>query len=536
MSKALPFGIDPNCCNFTLIQTSGGGGGPITLAELPTLSQPGAVYLMGVSASIIEYTQPDNTVMVWNMSAPGGVIAAAFPPNVTLDKLPLLGKGEVFTGNGTQNVIRAAQANNTVAVYDSNQTDGYRSEAYPPVNLPVTNLALLTKGALITSNGTTNQVLPAFGNNRVLVYDSSQSSGFTSAAFPPAVTFDKLPALQSGELYIGSSSGVPTVLAPGPDEFFPYYDSSATNGIAFASRFFSLSDIQDPAGSINFVFPAGASGTFTFTDQGFNINNNNATVAALQLRNSNATAGAPLIIGRSAANQPFIDIVKAATGNGVAMRLYDGNAGTLLHSLTADTVASLLELAAAGGFLVKIGGVDVARFTGTGLRLLDGTVGNPSLNFAGDNTTGILRTASGIIFSIAAAQRFRVDTNGIFADAPIYPPTGTPTVTAGTGAGTGATITLASGATPFSGFVSLTTGTSPVLNGTIFTLNFNLSPGLTTAPGFLVLPANAVAANAAARFFVDSAGITATNGSLKNGNTALANGGYVWQYLMSPKR
>jgi hypothetical protein len=106
------------------------------------------------------------------------------------------------------------------------------------------------------------------------------------------------------------------------------------------------------------------------------------------------------------------------------------------------------------------------------------------------------------------------------------------TVAAGAGAGTSPTIALASAASDLSGYVTVTTGTSPTASATIFTLTFAnayLSPG----PKCFAWPANvathALTGVSGAQFF--PANITTTTAALTQGSTALAGAtAYEWGY------
>jgi hypothetical protein len=108
-----------------------------------------------------------------------------------------------------------------------------------------------------------------------------------------------------------------------------------------------------------------------------------------------------------------------------------------------------------------------------------------------------------------------------------------PTVTAGAGAGTSPTVGFGAGyESDLSGYISVTTGTSPTASATIATLTFGTAyayPG----PKCFAWPANAatqaLVGAAAAQFF--PAGITTSTAALTQGSTALAaSTAYEWGY------
>ncbi len=106
-----------------------------------------------------------------------------------------------------------------------------------------------------------------------------------------------------------------------------------------------------------------------------------------------------------------------------------------------------------------------------------------------------------------------------------------PTVSAGSGAGTSPTLTVVSGATDLSGYVTLTTGTTPAASATVFTLTFNTAYGST--PKCFAWPANvatqALVGVAAAQIF--PANSTTAHFLLTQGATALtASTAYEWGY------
>lgn len=109
--------------------------------------------------------------------------------------------------------------------------------------------------------------------------------------------------------------------------------------------------------------------------------------------------------------------------------------------------------------------------------------------------------------------------------------TGAPTVAAGTGAGTSPSLGVVSGSTDLSGYVTLTTGTTPIASAAVLTLTFNVA--YTVAPKCLAWPANAatqaLVGAAAAQIFPanTSSGLFV----LTQGATALgATTAYEWGY------
>jgi hypothetical protein len=107
--------------------------------------------------------------------------------------------------------------------------------------------------------------------------------------------------------------------------------------------------------------------------------------------------------------------------------------------------------------------------------------------------------------------------------------TSAPAAVAGTGAGTSPTLSLNANSNDLSGYLSVTTGTSPAANATVATLTFG-SPYSTLAK-CLLSPANAAAAglNGAGLVFVPVGSNTAF--SISSGTSALAGATlYTWGY------
>jgi hypothetical protein len=103
-------------------------------------------------------------------------------------------------------------------------------------------------------------------------------------------------------------------------------------------------------------------------------------------------------------------------------------------------------------------------------------------------------------------------------------PNGTPTVTAYPGSGTGATISLLSGSTDLYGLVTLNTGTSPVLDGVIFTLNFSVG-GQKFCTWF---PSSFATAGASNFVYADSSSIAIDFNNITTALTGSTN--YAWSY------
>lgn len=107
--------------------------------------------------------------------------------------------------------------------------------------------------------------------------------------------------------------------------------------------------------------------------------------------------------------------------------------------------------------------------------------------------------------------------------------TGTATITAGAGAGTGPTIAITNG--PNSGRITLTTGTTPTLAGTIATVTYgNAFP---TDSFVSLTPANGAAATAEKSFFATG---TASGFTLTNVTSALpASTQHIWEFTIAGK-
>jgi hypothetical protein len=97
-------------------------------------------------------------------------------------------------------------------------------------------------------------------------------------------------------------------------------------------------------------------------------------------------------------------------------------------------------------------------------------------------------------------------------------------VTAYPGSGTGATISLLSGSTDLYGLVTLNTGTSPVLDGVIFTLNFSVG-GQKFCTWF---PSSFATAGASNFVYADSSSIAIDFNNITTALTGSTN--YAWSY------
>lgn len=156
-------------------------------------------------------------------------------------------------------------------------------------------------------------------------------------------------------------------------------------------------------------------------------------------------------------------------------------------------------------------GVGLAAAGGAPLKL---TIASAALLAVPEAGAVEIDTAGVIYITNAAARRRQI----IDAD------TTAPSITAGAGAGTAPTIALAGG--PNSGRITLTTGTSPTLNGVIATVAYaNAFP----ADSFVVFsPANDNAAATFKQAYVNgnASGFTVTNGSLALGAGTV----YIWNF------
>lgn len=106
-----------------------------------------------------------------------------------------------------------------------------------------------------------------------------------------------------------------------------------------------------------------------------------------------------------------------------------------------------------------------------------------------------------------------------------------PSIAAGTGAGTGPTISISGN--DVAGKITLTTGTTPTLAGTICTVTFSVALGATPKSVIITAASSAAAQSAINRVFIDAATLSTTILELKNIGTALtASASYIWYYLI----
>jgi hypothetical protein len=115
----------------------------------------------------------------------------------------------------------------------------------------------------------------------------------------------------------------------------------------------------------------------------------------------------------------------------------------------------------------------------------------------------------------------------LYGSAGFVTPNGTPTVVASTGAGTGATVSLSLGSTDLYGSVTVNTGSSPILGGQIFGLNF--SAGGSSQKFCTWFPGSLAAAGASSFVYASSGSGVAVD--FNNITTALTGStNYAWSY------
>jgi len=119
---------------------------------------------------------------------------------------------------------------------------------------------------------------------------------------------------------------------------------------------------------------------------------------------------------------------------------------------------------------------------------------------------------------------FSLDNHG----RPIAAADGTTTIAAGTGAGTSPTITITGN--DVAGIVNLTTGSSPVTSGAIFSITFANAYGAT--PKAVLLVAAATLSASAGNGFVSALSTTGWTWSNRTGVTLTASATYAWYYLV----
>ncbi len=276
------------------------------------------------------------------------------------------------------------------------------------------------------------------------------------------------------------------------------------------------------------------------------LNNTTTSATVLRCANSTSSGGVGLIISNvnytagpalapTSGTYTYLSVGDASSGNNLIAPI-SGNADiggfspgfTINESGTAsgvrfgysDTRAVITSLTGkyAGVYLTKNSGTGMFGLyqTGTADNCLLGkfTVGSTTSGAEPLNVTGNVNVS-------ATAKVLHLKGNGI-----------APTITAGTGAGASPTLSVISGSTDMSGWVSLTAGTVPATSATVFTLTYNTA--YSSTPKVVISPCNSAAKAllSASQIYVDRAtGITTTTFIATSGATALTFGTtYEWTY------
>ena len=175
--------------------------------------------------------------------------------------------------------------------------------------------------------------------------------------------------------------------------------------------------------------------------------------------------------------------------------------------------------------------------TNIAVSLLSSTeVTNPSITFLKSGWTGILQLpaiSTSDIWSLPDASGTVALTYQLGNISHIIGQTSTPTIAAGTGAGTSPAISISG--TDLSGYITLTTGTSPVDSAVVATVTFNTP--YSSAPKYVAIsPANAKALSAAYIYSPvpgDTNGSTTTTFTIVTYATLTASSTYKFRYSVS---
>jgi hypothetical protein len=203
-------------------------------------------------------------------------------------------------------------------------------------------------------------------------------------------------------------------------------------------------------------------------------------------------------------------------------------AGAATMAIFNTTATSVTAFGAAN--TLTIGGTATATRThsySTGATVGGGTL---NVNFA---TGGAVSSSTNINFgsNISATM---IDMKGVLQINHLAGNSNIPLIAAGVGSGTTPTVSVGTGSTDLSGFINVTTGTTPTLSGIIVTVTF--ATAFAAAPKcIMITPANATTSALAvgSMAFVDQAGITTTTFALTAGTVALTGAtAYKWYYTV----
>lgn len=494
-------GSGPATCNFS--GTGGGAITPSTATQIPVFT--GSTTVAG--DSFLTDTAPTNgTTGLLTYTGPGGINASStFGANYVFSTSTVNSSSTAFQGGITlQSTVNAATGATTPGLVSISTTD----------------------------NGGNN-----FGSNVDISATENSASGGANAGIINLSTSTQ--SSGGGSIILSTSSGASTGTPLGANiELITANPGGATPNTGLASI------------SIN---AASGTGFFSVTSSNFNVGTNgnvqaDGTVSATNFQATGLTVGQCVSVG---AGGTFTTVTCGSGGGSI------GGSGTIgfIPTFTATNAIGNSHMddgATTAGLITSTEDISVNDGTGVGGGFT-GYFGSQPTSVAsattvwGDLTSSRLKmnnASNGALFFVGLSTAgtsghcAEFGTNGIDlidfgAACASGGMTGTPSVTVDSGAGTGASASIVSGSTDGSGWVSVTTGTSP-LGGNVGLVTIVYGGTYATIPrcGFSAANLNAAPLSGATQVFISS-GANSTTGHFvfSTGSSALAaSTTYVWRW------
>lgn len=417
-------------------------------------------------------------------------------------------------------VIQINNNTNTGAVFEeymdtSNVSAGYKSFVNS-TDVANDNTAYGKRTLERSTNGDYNTALGSFSQQYQTIGDGNTSAGVQSLQNNISGNYNAafgMEAMHGGTTASQTAMGYQAL----------YYNETGNHNTAFGRE--ALRGI------------VGATGIVNNTAIGYgalrNIQGNNNTAVGREA-GLNYTGGGNIYVGYNSAPNHIsgTNSIKIATDLSmfsynranvieIGNSFYMTNTGASDSTPAANVRAGIGVAEPAGVLELRAGNASTAAVIMNSQTAFTGTVaaGQIALSFDGTDLYSRIGTTNYKITQQTEGLT-KISTSG-----------STPSIAAGTGAGTGATISITGN--DVGGKITLTTGTSPVLAGIVFTVTF--SQTLAIIPKSVVITAGSgPAANSGSnKLYIDAATLSTTIMELKNIGTALtASTSYIWYYLI----